>query len=193
MNDNIPSGALLNRAAVAGLALGAASTAYLFAVQYLPQLISSSVAVSLITTLLWIAKFVGCIYIMKAFMQSLVDSYDGVQHGQTLRLGVFASLFSALIFSAANLADVLYINPDAIEQAFNIALSQYSSMLDSNSLTIIEIFKDNMPMISFFSNFIYCFLYGTILSSILSRYIPKTDPFAGFHNKEENSSDIEEQ
>ena len=36
MNDNIPSGALLNRAAVAGLALGAASTAYLFAVQYLP-------------------------------------------------------------------------------------------------------------------------------------------------------------
>ena len=42
MNDNIPSGALLNRAAVAGLALGAASTAYLFAVQYLPQLISSS-------------------------------------------------------------------------------------------------------------------------------------------------------
>ena len=88
---------------------------------------------------------------------------------------------------------MLYINPDAIEQAFNIALSQYSSMLDSNLLTIIENFKDNMPMISFFSNFIYCFLYGTILSSILSRYIPKTDPFAGFHNKEENSSDIEEQ
>ena len=113
------------------------------------------------------------------------ESRGLIRRGQTLRLGVFASLFSALIFSAANLADVLYINPDAIEQAFNIALSQYSSMLDSNSLTIIENFKDNMPMISFFSNFIY--------SSILSRYIPKTDPFAGFHNKEENSSDIEEQ
>lgn len=193
MNDNIPSGALLNRAAVAGLALGAASTAYLFAVQYLPQLISSSVALSLITTLLWIAKFVGCIYILKAFMQALVDSYDGVQRRQTLRLGVFASLFSALIFSAANLADVLYISPDAIEQAFDIALSQYSAMLDSNSLAAIDSLKGNMPAITFFSNFIYCFLYGTVLSSILSRYVPKSDPFAGFHDREENSSDIEEQ
>ena len=193
MNDNIPSGALLNRAAVAGLALGVASTAYLFAVQYLPQLISSSVALSLITTLLWIAKFVGCIYILKAFMQALVDSYDGVQRRQTLRLGVFASLFSALIFSAANLADVLYISPDAIEQAFDIALSQYSAMLDSNSLAAIDSLKGNMPAITFFSNFIYCFLYGTVLSSILSRYVPKSDPFAGFHDREENSSDIEEQ
>lgn len=193
MNDNIPSGALLNRAAVAGLALGAASTAYLFAVQYLPQLISSSVALSLITTLLWIAKFVGCIYILKAFMQTLVDSYDGVQRRQTLKLGVFASLFSALIFSAANLADVLYISPDAIEQAFDIALSQYSAMLDSNSLAAIDSLKGNMPAITFFSNFIYCFLYGTVLSSILSRYVPKSDPFAGFHDREENSSDIEEQ
>ena len=194
MNDNISKGALLNHAAIAGLALGAVSTAYLFAVQYLPQMISSSVAVSLITAVLWIAKFAGCIYIMKAFMQRLADSFDGVQRQHTLRLGVFASLFSALIFSAANLADMLYISPESIEQAFDIALSQYSSMLDSNSLAVIDGFKENMPAITFFSNFIYCFLYGTILSAILSRYVPEVDPFERFRNSgDDNASNIEEQ
>ena len=194
MNDSISKGVLLNNAAIAGLALGAVSTAYLFAVQYLPQIIPSSIAVSLITTALWIAKFVGCIYILKGFMQRFVDSYDGAQRTHTLRLGVLASLFSALIFSAANLANILYISPVAIEQAFNQALSQYSSMMDSNTIAAIDSIKEDMPAITFFSNFIYCFLYGMVLSAILSRHVPEADPFAGFRNGgDENTSNIEEQ
>ena len=35
-----------------------------------------------------------------------------------------------------------------------------------------------MPQITFFSNLIYCFIFGTILSLILSRNIPSKDPFA---------------
>ncbi len=188
-NENMTSGILINRAATAGLALGAVSTAYLFAVQYLPHIVQSPVLTALITAVLWIAKVAGCIFILRAFMLDLVNSYDGIGRSQTLRLGVLAALFSSLIFSAANLADVLYICPDAVEQALDIALSQYSTVLGSNELEMLDTFRDDMPSITFFSNLIYCFLYGTVLSAIMSRYIPKADPFAGFHD----GQDIEEQ
>lgn len=187
--ENITSGILINRAATAGLALGAASTAYLFAVQYLPHFVHSPVLVGVMTAALWIVKVAGCIFILRAFMLDLVNSYDGIRRRQTMKFGVLAALFSSLIFSAANLADVLYICPDTVEQAIDLAMSQYSTVLGSNELEMLDTFKDNMPAITFFSNLIYCFLYGAVLSAIMSRYIPRTDPFAGFRDE----SDVEEQ
>ena len=190
MNESITTGAILNRAAVTGLALGAVSTAYMFAVQYLPQTIPSAIAVTILTMVLWIAKFVGCILIIRASMQRTADSYDGVERRHTRRLGIFAALFSALIYSAVSLANILYINPGEIDEAFDMIMSEYSKILDSNSLSAIDSFKDNLPTMTFFSNLIYCFLYGTIVSAILSRYIPDVDPFAGFHDR---GTDVEEQ
>lgn len=189
-NENVTTGALLNRAAVTGLVLGAVSMAYMFAVQYLPQLISSAIAVSAITMVLWIAKFAGCIMILREAMLRTADSYDGITRRHTLRLGVFAAMFSALIFSAASLANVLYINPGEIDEAFDMVIREYSKTFDSNTLAAIDGVRESLPTVTFFSNLIYCFLYGTIVSSILSRYIPKVDPFAGFHD---NGTDIEEQ
>lgn len=181
-NESITAGAILNRAALTGLALGGVSTAYMFAVQYLPQLIPSAVAVTALTMVLWIAKFVGCILILRAVMRNAAESYDGVERKHTLRLGIFAALFSALIFSAANLANLLYVNPDEIDAAFDLIMGEYSKFLDSNSLAAIDGMRENMPELTFFSNLAYCFLYGTVVSFILSRGIPKPDPFAGFHD-----------
>ena len=42
---------------------------------------------------------------------------------------------------------------------------------------------DIYPQTSFISTLGYCYLYGTALSAILSRYIPKTDPFADFNSE----------
>ena len=45
---------------------------------------------------------------------------------------------------------------------------------------MMEQMQGKMPVISFFSNFIWCFLYGSILSSILSSRIGRDiDPFTG--------------
>lgn len=189
----VPSNAeIMNRAGIAGLALGAVSTAYMFIVQYLPHLIQVPVAVSIISAILWIAKFAGCIYLMAWFMTSLTKSCGGAERSHTLKLGLWASVFSALIFSAASLANTLFINPEEISQAFDQALGMYAPKLDSNSLAAIENVKESMPTITFFSNFFYCVIYGSILSSILSRNIPKTDPFAEFR-KNDGESDVEEQ
>ena len=51
-------------------------------------------------------------------------------------------------------------------------------MLDSNSLAELDGMMDKLPQLTFFSNLIYCFIYGSLLSAILSRNIPSRDPFA---------------
>ena len=190
----ISQGTLLNRAAVAGLALGAVSTAYLFITQYLPEIIGSAVAVMAVDALLWFVKFIGCIFLMRLFMQRLVQSAPEAGSGDSFRLGMFASLFSALIYSGAYLAFILYVAPGSVEEMLDTVTSQYSSMLDSNSLASIDSMTARMPQITFFSNLIYCFLYGTLLSAILSRYIPQNDPFADFRNGNGGrDEDVEEQ
>ena len=58
-------------------------------------------------------------------------------------------------------------------------------MLDSNSLKEIDKMSENLPQLTFFSNLIYCFVYGSLLSVILSRYIPSNDPFASYKPDEQ--------
>ena len=185
MKETVSNKAISNLASLAGLALGGVSAAYLLITENISGWIDSPAVVSVINMILWIAKFVGSIMLMKYFMQKLVLDYDGVKNVHTLKLGLFASAFSALIFSATVLADMIYINPDAINEAYNMTMSMYGSSLDSNTLKAMEEVKGNLPTISFFSYLIYCFLYGLVLSGILSRSIPKFDPFAEFHDEEQ--------
>ena len=47
-------------------------------------------------------------------------------------------------------------------------------------MEMMEQMQGQMPVIAFFSTFIWCFLYGSVLSSILSSRIGRdVDPFAG--------------
>jgi hypothetical protein len=41
-----------------------------------------------------------------------------------------------------------------------------------------------MGTVSFFTNLIYCFLFGVVLSAILSRNIPSRNPFADYQKKD---------
>jgi len=58
-------------------------------------------------------------------------------------------------------------------------------MMDSNALSQIDKTMENLPQITFVSNLIYCFLYGTVVALILSRNIPSKDPFADYKPEEE--------
>ena len=59
-------------------------------------------------------------------------------------------------------------------------------MFPAESLEAME--EMNLGTISFFTNLIYCFLFGTVLSAILSRNIPSRNPFADFRQND-NSPD----
>ena len=172
---------LWDAAGKAGLVLGLVSCAYLLITQLLTKGAGSTGAgfISvLFGLLLWAAKLVGCIVLMKYFMKKFAEAHPGLDNSDTFRFGLVTALLSALIFSAFNLAYFTWIMPDAYATVMENAIETYGSMLPAESIEAME--EMNFGTISFFSNLIYCFLYGTVLSAILSRSIPSSNPFAGY-------------
>ena len=167
----------------AGLVLGLVPIVYMLIEQLLLQDAAEKLGTApatLVTFLLWTAKFVGCILLMRWFMRRFANTHDGVTRRDASRYGSAIALTSALIYSAFVLAWSKFIDPEMFTRAFEQAAEQYSAYMDSNTMEMMEEMQGQMPVIAFFSNFIWCFLYGSILSSILSSRIGRdVDPFAG--------------
>lgn len=185
MRENISNKAILNNASVCGFILGGISIAHAVLVQLMAG-IESAILLSTVSIALWLLKFVGCIYVMRFFMKKLVIDYNGTENSHTMRQGLYSAIFSALLVSAYTFADLAYIRPEILSEQFDQIYQIYQGMLDSNSMQAIEKFMPKMPMISFFSNLIYCFLYGTVLAAILSKNIPSRDPFAETNTKSDD-------
>ena len=177
---------LWNNAGQSGAILGLATTAIMFANQLCneafsaPELRTTGLVVSI---LLWVIKFGGCIWLMRFFMIRLCRKYPEATNSDTMRFGAATAFLSALIFATFNLANILFISPDLMQEEFDIIMQSYSQFLDYNTLSKKEEMMDIYPQTSFISTLGYCYLYGTALSAILSRYIPKTDPFADFNSE----------
>ncbi len=170
----------------AGIVLGVVSILYMLIEQFLLQGLAEKIGTfpsTIITYVLWAAKFAGCILLMRWFMKRFADRFEDVTRRDVSRYGNAVALTSALIYSAFVLAWSKFIDPDMFSRAFEIAAEKYSSMMDSNTMDMMEQMKGKMPVIAFFSNFIYCYLFGAILSSILAPGIGKdSNPFSKDNN-----------
>ncbi len=178
MGKNVSRGVMWNDAAKVGIVLGLVPLAYLFLTQLVGKgLGSHAFLAATVNFLLWLVKFVGCIWLMMFFMRRFAAARRA-DNSETFRFGCIVAICSALIVAAGSLANVLLINPDAVSSQFNDALENYGSMLDSNSQAVLVRIQDILPQLTFFSNLVYCFLFGLVLSYILSRNIPPRNPFA---------------
>lgn len=170
---------LWDSAGKAGLVLGAVCVAYIAISSFATGLGSDSkfaaALISLLNTCLWIAKFVGCILLMKMFMKKFAATDTGITNSDTFKFGSAVALLSGLIYSAFYLAWVLFIQPDSFQEAFE--LFSQNAAIDSGTFSELENLLPKMPVISFFSNLIYCWLFGTVVSAIFSRNIPSRNPF----------------
>lgn len=185
MEQNLIRRNLWNTAGKAGLILGATSAAYLFLTQWTGQAGLPVIAATIINGALWLAKFAGCIWLMMFFMKRFAAENTAADNSTTFRAGIAMALLSALVYAAVSFANVAFISPDLFTQQMDAVMQQMAPMLDSNTLAEMEKTMQNLPQITFFSNLIYCFLYGVILSFILSRNIPSKDPFAEYKSDEE--------
>ena len=185
MEQNVIQKNMWNTAGKAGLVLGLVPAVYLFISQFLGQVGMPAFVSSILSFVLWSAKFVGCIWIMKFFMKKFVAENSGVTNANTFRLGNLMALLSALVYSAVAFANVAFISPELFETQMNAVMQQMAPMMDSNTQGMMETYLENLPQITFFSNLIYCFLYGMVLSFILSRNIPSKDPFADYKPDEQ--------
>ena len=174
-----------NTAGIAGLALGGASTAYMFLSQWVTVSGMPGFVASILNFILWTAKFGGCIWLMMYFMKRFASENTDADNSDTFKFGTISALLSALIFSAASFANVAFISADMFAEQFDATLQQLAPMMDSNSLASMDKIIESLPQITFFSNLIYCFIFGTVLSAILSRNIPSKDPFADYKPDEQ--------
>lgn len=181
--EKLERGTLLNKASIAGAVFGLISGSYIF----ITNAMASAQVGGILASLLWIAKFGGCIYLMIFFMKKLVNEFDDVQNSDTLKFGVLTALFSAIITAAASYIASEYVFPDLLNKQIDLVYQMYGEMLDSNSMSVLDRMTENYSTISFFSQLIWCFIYGTILSVIISGKVPTPDPFKDFKNKENDA------
>lgn len=174
-----------NYAGTAGLMLGMISSANMFIGQYLSTLKLSGTVTTLTGGLLWCAETAGCICLMYFYMKKFSLGFPSESRKTVHRLGVAIAFFSALIYAAMTFANIAYFSADYFADAYQSILQNASSALDSNSRTIMAKFMENMPQIAFFSNLIYCFIFGSIVSSVISRSIFSKTVFPESNTDEE--------
>lgn len=173
--------AMWNSASKAGLILGLISTVYLFVNQFLGNL-SGFMATAAIMAL-WAAKFAGCVWLMRFFMKRFMEE-NGADTKAAFRFGMAASLLSAFFFAVISFANVAYISADFYAEQMDTLVQQMAPMMDSNTSASMEKMISRMPQFTFISNLIYCFLYGTVLSLILSKNMEQKDIFADYKPEE---------
>lgn len=175
--------AITDEASRAGLLFGIISGLYIVVTGFA----KTGILWSLLTMVLWALKFGACIWLMCFMMKRICAKYEGVTNSDTFRFGMLTALFSALITAVVAYLAAEFIFPEAMEERMNMAMEMYGSMLDSNSMDMMEKMMDKMPVINLISTFIWCFIYGTALSAIVSGRIPRKDPFAEYRqNTSEN-------
>ncbi len=169
---------LWESAGKAGLVLGGVSIAYLLCTMLTGKLAENGPVflMSVVNLLLWLAKFAGCIYLMRWFMLRFSQADPEADNARVFRFGTLTALLSALLYAGAYLAYTTFIAPDSFDQAMEILRD--NPMIDANTMDQMEQMIPQMPTFSFFFNLIYCWLFGTVLSAIFSRNIPPQNPFA---------------
>ena len=171
---------LWESAGYAGLALGLVSIIYMYISKAVGLSGMSVGMMTLAITPLWIAKFAGCILLMRFFMKRFSAAHPEAANKDTFRMGAATALLSAFFYSAIQFVDMVYITPDLYADQYETAMQQYSAAMDANSRNMMKNFIEILPQFTFVWNLIYCFVYGTVLSAILSRNIPSQDPFADY-------------
>jgi len=171
--ETLDRGTLINSAAVFGGVLGLISGGYVF----ITSLLGDSVAGGVVDSVLWIAKLVGCIWIMRWGMMRLAKNYEGVTIREVRNFGLLTAAFSAIITAAATYIAYEYAFPDVIDKQLDQVYQVYGKFLDSNSMAMLDKMSENYSVINFFSQLIWCFIYGSLLTLILSgRVVGKTAP-----------------
>ncbi|MCD8208703.1 MAG: DUF4199 domain-containing protein, partial [Bacteroidales bacterium] len=169
MGKNVSRGVMWDDAAKAGIVLGLVPVVYLFLTQFVTKgLGSHAFLAGAVNFLLWLVKLLVCVWLMMLYMKKFAR-VRRADNGETFRFGCIVAGCSALIVAAGSLANVLLVNPDAVSSQFNAVFENYSSSLDSNTQELLVRIQGMMPELTFFSNLIYCFLFGVVLSYILSR------------------------
>ncbi|MBQ6911703.1 MAG: DUF4199 family protein [Bacteroidales bacterium] len=191
MKGKLDNTTLWNEAAKAGALLGLVSVSCLV-LKELAGMSGSAFLAQAAVVILWSVEFFGCILLMKKVQLDLRDKYENVKMEDTFRLGRRAAALSGLLLASAQALIILYMPQETMDTLVS-DISQAMSMTSSQKEQV-EGMLDKMPLYTFVFQWLYCFLYGTVLSSIMSRYIFLQKLFGGpFDGPQDNDNTPDQQ
>lgn len=154
-----------------GLALGMLSVCCL-ALKQLATGIESALVQNGAGIILWVIEFFGCILLLRRAMLLHVGEpadpeagYDLLERYDMYRFGRRVCTCSSFIMAAATTFLVVYVPGNIFSTAFQESLEMMGGSLALPDGMVLE----DRPGLVFISQFLYCWIYGSILSAILSR------------------------
>ena len=182
---NLDSKTLWNEAGRVGFVFGGFSSLCLLLKEG-AALTGSNFLVTAAAVILWAVEFFGCILLMKKYMLDLRDKYDGVTMIDTYRFGRRVALLSGLILAAVDAVLILKMPQDTIADVISELNTAVSAKLGGGYEGEVGRLVDKLPLYTFIFQWLYCFLYGSLLSAIMSRYIFLQGPFQDGGNGNDN-------
>lgn len=168
MTKTLDNNAMWNEAAKGGLLLGAVSVGCL-TLKELATVSGSEFLMTAAAVILWVVEFFGCILLMRGQMFRLKDRYENVQMADTAKLGRRMALLSGLLLASAQALFIMQMPADQMNELVN-QLSETMS-LTAQDMENVNGVLDRLPLFTFIFQWAYCWLYGSVLASVLSRYI----------------------
>ena len=176
MKKEFSPGLSWNSAAVAGLVMAIAT----IILDYLPTLVLAigikGFIGSFLVFLVKIVKIAACVYVFKV----LIDRFYGsvkTDYARLQRYGLKVALFSSILVAGFSLVQILVINPEMMTQMINEVQNTYQNLMDSNTMAAMEKMLSKLPVITFFSSLVYCYLWGWILSTTFARRLFPVNAF----------------
>ncbi len=170
MKEKPDNSTVWNAAAIWALAFGAVSTACHVA-RYLAMAHLGEKMQVLSAGILWAAEFFGCLFLMKECLVRFSVKYPGAELQDSMKFGRRIALMSGLILASAEAISIMQMPDGEISAAFESIAADFSSRLSSEQRDEFLQMADKMPLVTFLSQWLYCFLYGSLLSSILSKFL----------------------
>lgn len=187
MRNSVDFKTIWHSAGIPGVVLAAVSTVYmLINFQLASHSFTGNTAVIFILDL---AKIVACIWLMYRFLVKFKEENGEATVYDVRRLGKWIAILSALIFAALSMAFYM-LHPEMIAETIDTIMQTLGDSLDRNSINALEKMQEDFPRIVFISQFIYCSLFGWVLSAILSARVVSSNPFA---EDSVNKNDSEEE
>lgn len=187
MKKEFSSSVSWNSAALAGLVMGAAT----IVLDYLPMLPTllggDSVIGNLLAGVFKIVKIVACIYLFRVLMLRFFNTVQ-TDYARIQRYGLKVALFSSIVVAGFSVLQILVINPEMMTQTIQAVQNTYQHMMDSNTMAAMEKMISKLPVITFFSSLIYCYLWGWILSTSFARRLFPVNPFGERDSDEQNNN-----
>ena len=149
-------------------------------------LTGSSFLVTAAAIILWAVEFFGCILLMKKYMLDLRDKYDDVTMVDAYRFGRRVALLSGLILAAVDALLIMKMPQETVTSVMSELSAAMPAGMGHVSEDDLGRLVDKLPLYTFLGQWLYCFLYGSLLSAIMSRYIFLQAPFRGGGSGDDN-------